>query len=394
MSDGFHLATPEDIRSGKVSDVYFVRGTQVLTAVGKDPFVVVEIRAARLPEGWPWAVFAGLDEALTLLDGRGVEVRAIAEGSVFYAEEPVVVVAGRYLAFSELETALLGLLSQASGIATAAARCKIAAAGRPVYSFGARRLHPGIAPMVERAAYIGGCDGVGTLAGAELIGLPAVGTLSHGLVLTLGEEEAWRSFDRVIDPRIPRVLIVDTFQDEKFGALAAAQILGDRLAAVRIDTPASRRGSLISILREVRWELDQRGFSGVRILCSGGIQETQIPELNRYADAYGIGASISNAPTLDFALDIVEVEGSPRAKRGKLSGRKHLWACPECSNRGIAPGITKLGHCPRCGHRVRSLLDARISRDGRRRRLPTPQEIRQHALDEVSRLADPFTREE
>jgi nicotinate phosphoribosyltransferase len=331
---------------------------------------------------------------LWLLDGRGVEVRAIPEGSVFFPEEPVMVVSGRYLDFGALETALLGLVCQASGVATAAARCKLAAAGRPVYSFGARRMHPAIAPMIERAAYICGCDGVAAVKSAELIGEDPVGTMAHSLILLLGEERAWRAFDRVIDKSVPRVALIDTFRDEKFAAVSAALTIGRRLDAVRLDTPASRRGNFPSLLREVRWELDERGFSNVKIFVSGGIDERQILALNRYADAYGVGTSISNAPVVDFALDIVEVEGEPRAKRGKLSGRKHLWGCPECGNRGIASAQAKLGHCPRCGHKVQSLLDTRISHGKRKGTDPDAEAIRESVLQQIAVAPDPFARHE
>jgi len=389
----FHVASPEDILAGKVTDVYFLRGRDILEAAGVNARVVAEIRASTLPREWRWAVLAGLEEAVTLLDGRDVTVDALPEGSVFYAEEPVMTVAGPYLEFGIYETALLGLLCQASGIATAAARCKLAAGERPVFSFGARRMHPAIAPMIERAAYVGGCDGVATVRGAELIGTDPVGTMAHAVILILGEERAWLGFDKVIDQKVPRVALVDTFQDEKFGALAAASLLGDRLSAVRLDTPASRRGNFPSILREVRWELDQKGFADVDIFVSGGIDEDRIFEVNRYADAYGIGTWLSDAPVVDFALDIVEVDGEPRSKRGKLSGRKNLWRCPECGNRGIAPWATKLGSCPRCGHRVRSLLQS-VLVEGKIKAGTTrsAQQIRSHTLSEIAAAPDPFRR--
>jgi nicotinate phosphoribosyltransferase len=390
--EGFNVATPEDIREGRVTDVYFLRGQEILKQEGEDPRVVAEIRTTSLPRDWKWGLFAGVDEALHLLEGHSVEVQSLAEGSVFYVEEPVMVLSGRYLDFGVLETALLGLICQASGIATMAARCRLAAGTRMVYSFGARRMHPVIAPMIERAAYVGGCDGVAVVKSAERIGLDPVGTMAHSVILLLGDERAWRSFDRVIDARIPRVALVDTFQDEKFGAVDAARILGKRLNAVRLDTPANRRGDFSSILREVRWELDQRGFSGVRIFVSGGIDEHRIVDLNRYADAYGVGTAISNAPVIDFALDIVEVEGEPRAKRGKLSGRKHLWGCPECGNRGIAPWAARLGDCPRCGHRVRELLETQLSSGRKRRSSPSPHDVRAHTLEQIDRLPDPFGR--
>ena len=387
-----HVASPDEIRDGQVTDVYFRRGEAVLEAEGENPQVVAEIRANTLPREWPWGLFAGQEEALWLLEGRGVEVRALPEGSMFFPEEPVMVVSGPYLGFGALETALLGFLCQASGVATAAARCKLAAAGRPVYSFGARRMHPAIAPMVERAAFIGGCDGVAVVKSAEVVGEEPVGTMAHSLILVLGEERAWRAFDRIIDPKVPRVALVDTFRDEKFAAVSAALAIGRNLDAVRLDTPASRRGNFVSLLREVRWELDERGFGGVKLFVSGGIDERTILTLNRHADAYGVGTAISNAPVIDFAMDIVEVDGEPRAKRGKLSGRKHLWGCPECGNRGIASARAKLGHCPRCGHKVRSLLDTRISQQKKRGSDPSPQAIRASVLQQIAVVPDPFDR--
>ena len=226
----------------------------------------------------------------------------------------------------------------------------------------------------------------------ELIGAEPVGTMAHAIVLILGEERAWLGLDRLLDKKAPRVALVDTYQDEKFGSLAAARVLGKRLSAVRLDTPASRRGNFAAILREVRWELDAAGFSEVQIFVSGGIGERQMPELNRYVDAYGVGTSISNAPVVDFALDIVEVEGRPRAKRGKLSGRKHLWVCPECDNRGIAPWASRLGNCPRCGHRVRSMHETWLSEGKRKKKAPSARAVRDYALDQISLAPNPFHR--
>src|SRR5437588_5374155 len=249
----FHVASPKEIRDGRVTDVYFLRGKAVLEAAGENRGVAAAIRAGSRPAGWAWGVFAGLEEALTLFCDREVSGEAMPGGSVFAPEDPVLTVSGRYLEFGVLEAALLGVLCQASGVATRAARSTLAARGTPIYSFGARRMHPAIAPMIERAAFVGGCEGVATVAGAELIGVEPVGTMAHALILILGEERAWRTFDEVTDPSVPRVALVDTFRDEKFGAIAAAEALGDRLTAVRLDTPGSRRGDFAAILREVRW---------------------------------------------------------------------------------------------------------------------------------------------
>ena len=103
-----------------------------------------------------------------------VVVRALPEGTIFRPFEPVLEVEGHYSAFAVLETPLLGVLCQASGVATAAARCRKAAGERPLLSFGARRMHPAISPMIERSAFIGGCDGVAVVKSAELLGQQAL----------------------------------------------------------------------------------------------------------------------------------------------------------------------------------------------------------------------------
>ena len=84
------------------------------------------------------------------------------------------------------------------------------------------------------------------------------------------------AFDEVIESGVPRVALIDTFGDEKFEAVAAAEAIGSRLSAVRLDTPASRRGDFKRIIEEVRWELDLRGFEDVKIFVSGGINEKSI----------------------------------------------------------------------------------------------------------------------
>ncbi len=316
------------------------------------------MRARTLPDGWPWAMFAGMEEAAELLPA-GLAVRALPEGALFQADEPVLAIAGRYRDFAALETPLLGLLCQASGIATAAARCRVAAGERTLLSFGARRMHPAIAPMIERSAWLGGCDGVSTIAAAELLGIEPTGTMPHALVLCLGDTvRAARAFDAAFGGQTPTIVLIDTFQDEKFEALRVAEALGDRLDGVRFDTPGSRRGDLVEILRETRWELDLRGHAGVKFYVSGGLDPETILELNPVCDGYGVGTHISAARTIDFSLDIVELDGHPIAKRGRASGRKALLLCGSCGGRFVvplSPGVDAVP-CPACSAAVRDAL--------------------------------------
>ncbi|MBN4668478.1 nicotinate phosphoribosyltransferase, partial [Pandoraea nosoerga] len=155
---------------------------------------------------------------------------------------------------------------QASGVATGAARCRLAAGEKPVISFGARRMHPAITPMIERSAYLGGCDRVAVDLAVQRMGIPATGTLPHALVLILGSTaEAAKAFDEVIEPEVPRTILIDTFDDEKFGALLAAKAIPDSIYAVRLDTPGNRRGDFRDLMKEVRWELDRHGYEHVKI---------------------------------------------------------------------------------------------------------------------------------
>lgn len=322
----FHTATESEITTSAVADVYFHRAVEALTHRGREETRVHAEVTYKSGDHSEWFVVAGLEEVARLLsETEGIEVTAVPEGTICRPHEPVMTLSGPYGAFCEHETAILGLLCQASGIATAAARCKLAAGERSVVSFGARRMHPAITPMIERAAYIGGCDSVAVELATERFGIPSTGTMPHAVALVLGSTaEAARAFDEAVDPEVPRAILIDTYDDERFGALLAAEAIPDSIEAVRLDTPGSRRGDFAELLREVRWELDRAGYDGVKIYTSGGLGVDDILALNPYCDAYGIGGTIAGAPVVDYSLDIVEVEGSPRSKRGKLSGRKLL----------------------------------------------------------------------
>ncbi|MHB8173729.1 MAG: nicotinate phosphoribosyltransferase [Nitrospirota bacterium] len=382
----FHTAKPEDVKAGKITDVYFDRTMRILKARGMDARVRMEIIAKTLPEGWDWAVLAGVEEVSELLSGLPVNVRSMPEGTVFFPYQPVMEVEGNYGDFGHYETAILGLICQASGIATKAARVKKLAGDRPVISFGARRMHPVLAPMIERNAYIGGCDGVSVMRSAELIGHDPMGTMPHALILIFGDTvKAVKAFDEVIEPGASRTALIDTFNDEKFEAIRVAEAMGSKIYAMRLDTPGSRRGNFYRILEEVRWELDLRGHRGIKLFVSGGITENDIPVLNPVVDGYGIGTSIANAPVVDFAMDIVEMDGRPVSKRGKASGAKSVIRCLSCLGYMVVPCTGMHRHCE-CGGEMTEIL-LPLMRDGKLiSELPGPDVIREKVLQAVGRL--------
>lgn len=315
----FCTVSDELIKSGECTDIYFQRANDILTVENKNPKVTVEVTASYLPKGF--GVLCGISDLLKLLEGLPLDVFSMPEGSFFYPGEPVVRITGNYRDFGKYETAILGFLCHASAIATSAAEIKAFAGDVPVFSFGSRRQHPSIAAMIERSAWIGGVDGASNTCAPA--GIPLAGTMPHSFIMCYDTpNDAWVSFDRNAPSDVPRIMLADTVSDEKREALEAARA---GASAVRLDTPASRRGDMRAIAEEVRWELDINGFSNVGIFLSGGLTPEDVRELADIADGFGVGGAIANAPVIDFSLDIVDIEGKPVSKRGKRSGVKEVY---------------------------------------------------------------------
>jgi len=321
----FDIVSEEAIASGRATDAYFDRTVESLEHANRNPTVVAEVTASQFPTG-EWDLFAGLKDAAHLLEGRALDVDALREGQLFDGG-PVAQIEGPYLEFCRLETALLGFLSHATGVATAAFETRRAAPESLVLSFGTRHVHPSIAAMIERSALVGGMDGISNVAAGEVIDREAGGTMPHALIICFGrgnQEAAWQAFDEAVAAEVPRVALCDTYSDEVEESLRAVEAVDD-LDSIRIDTTSSRRGDFRHILREIRWKLDARGHEDVDLFASGGVGPEMIRDLRDVVAGFGVGSYVSNADPLDFALDIVEVDGDPAAKRGKLDGRKQVY---------------------------------------------------------------------
>lgn len=396
MDRKLYVASEEEILTGKVTDVYFARTREVLEKSGKaDVRAYAEIHAYGFPRGYDWAIAAGISEVATLLEGKNIDVYAIEEGEFFRIYEPVMAIDGPYIEYGVYESSLLGILRHATSIATKSARLKIAANGKTLIFFGIRSIHPAIAPMADIYALIGGCDAVSNILGAELAGVKPVGTMPHALILIFGNQpEAWKTFDMVMPPEVPRIALCDTLADERFEALMAAETLGERLYGVRFDTPGSRRGDMRKIVEEARWSLNLVGYKHVKILVSGGLDEEQVRELADVADGFGVGTSIAFPPSIDLAMDIVEVNGRPFSKKGKLPGRKQVYRCAKLHDTITLFDIV-LEKCPICGERVEPLLKPLIKNGRIVRERMKPVEIRERVLKRLEQLAgvEKFSKE-
>ncbi|MDR2866443.1 MAG: nicotinate phosphoribosyltransferase [Methanomassiliicoccaceae archaeon] len=391
--DRLFAASEKEIRDAYTTDVYFERTRKILNSSGSDGDVWAEFTLGSIPNKWPWAVLCGTEELLRLMEGMNVDIFGVPEGTIFRSRSPkgirvpLMNIHGRYTEFGEMETAMLGVLCHPSGVATAAARVRCAAKDKKVMAFGNRRMHPAISGVLDRSAYIGGCDDVASKMGADIIGREAAGTVPHALMLMMGSDEAaFRAFDEIIEKSVPRIMLIDTFSDEREASINACKMIKD-LKGVRLDTPSSRRGSLKEIIQEVRWELDSKGYRSVDIIASGGLDENSIRELmGSGVSGFGVGTSISNAPTLDISMDLVCKDGSSISKKGKFGGRKYTYRCPTCLSMDVSLSDKADMMCS-CGT-VMELIEVPLMRAGKRMHRRAPAEIREYVMAQLKQLGE------
>ena len=270
-------------------------------------------------------------------------VRAIPEGRIVFANEPLLEIDAPFAEAQLLETVLLTQVTFPVAVTTKAARCREAAAGRTLVDFGLRRAQGADAGLAAaRGAAIAGFAATSDVAAAVRYGFPASGTMAHSFLTALagndpaGELGAFRTFAEHYrgDP----VLLVDTW-DTAGGvdhAVVVAKELaaaGGRLAGIRLDS-----GDIAALARLARDRLDAAGLPEVAVFASGGLDEYEIARLlaaGAPIDGFGVGtnfATSADAPTLETVYKLVAVGGRPMAKRstGKatLPGAKQVWRRP------------------------------------------------------------------
>ncbi|ADL08387.1 nicotinate phosphoribosyltransferase [Thermosediminibacter oceani] len=313
----FYSASHEEIKTGATADIYFVKTMEILNHMG---LARKEVVAEVFPR--KSGIICGVEEVLNLLKDKDVEIYGLQEGESFSPKETIMRIKGPYEEFAIFETALLGILAHSSGWATAARECREAAGDKVMICFGARHVHPAVAPVMERAALIGGASNASCILAAKLLGKQPSGTVPHAAMLIAGDTiSVARTYNEIMPPDSPRIILVDTFKDEVEESLAVAEALGRALEGIRLDTPSERGGVTKELVYEVRKRLDQKGYDYVKIFVSGGLTPDRIRELSEAgADAFGVGSYISGASPIDMTMDIKMVEGKPVAKRGRIPG--------------------------------------------------------------------------
>ncbi|MFB0556464.1 MAG: nicotinate phosphoribosyltransferase [Dehalococcoidia bacterium] len=313
---------PDSWLSGETADIYFPRTVEILKREGINPVATMEVFPRQA------GILCGIEEVKALLekvlpeDKR--EVWALAEGESFDKKEVVLRIKAPYQSYGTYETTYLGILAHCSGWATAARECVDAAQGIPVISFGARHVHPSVVGIMEYSAIVGGCAGCASTVGAKLAGMKPIGTIPHALIIIIDSTtKATLAFDKHMPPEVPRIALVDTFEDEVRESVAVAKAMQGRLQGVRLDTPSERGRVTADLVKEVRAWLDLEGFKEVKIVVSGGFNPERIRQFisqRAPVDIFAVGSYISDAQPIDFTADLHEVEGKPIAKRGRMPG--------------------------------------------------------------------------
>jgi nicotinate phosphoribosyltransferase len=256
-------------------------------------------------------------------------VRAMPEGTVAFAGEPLLEVVAPIVEAQLAETFLLNQVTTETTLASKTARYRHAARGRAVVDFAFRRTQGLDSAMkLVRAAVICGLAGTSNVAGAQRYGLAPTGTMAHSFVQAYEDEAAaFRAFADLFGSRT--VLLVDTF-DTRGGVEKAIEVAralraeGRELSGIRLDS-----GDLAELAHHARRRLDEEGFPDLRILASGGLDEhvmaTLLDRDGAPIDGFGVGSDLgvsADAPVLDTVYKLVDFDGRPVRK---LSSGKQTW---------------------------------------------------------------------
>ncbi len=334
---------------GLLTDLYELTMAQSYFAEGINSEATFSLYVREYPPDRGYLVAAGVDDALDCLEAlsfdidsieylrstgiftadfldhlRGFRfsgsVRAMPEGSLFFANEPVLEVTGPIIDAQLAETIIMNQVQYQTLLATKSARCVDAAQGRPIADFAARRTHGSEASLkMARASYIAGFGATSNVLAARRYGIPPTGTMAHSYITSFDAEiDAFRAYSRMFPDR--SILLLDTY-DTVGGAHAAVEVAremqsdGHRLTGVRLDS-----GDFDALSRQVRRILNDAGLDYVRIVASGGLDEYAIDRLvsaGAPIDMFGVGTRVgvsADAPSCEIVYKMVNYKGRPVMK--------------------------------------------------------------------------------
>ncbi|MCB9638276.1 MAG: nicotinate phosphoribosyltransferase [Myxococcales bacterium] len=406
------------------TDLYQLTMMAAYFREGMNPTSTFELFVRKLPPNRSYLIFAGLEEALEVLEDLHFstkeidylqslpsfahidksffealrnfrfegEIWAAKEGEVVFAGEPLLRVTAPLLEAQLIETMLLSVINMSTMIASKAARVVSAAQGRDVVEFGTRRAHgPEAGLLAARSSYIAGCVGTSNVEAGHRYGIPVVGTCAHSFIMSFAkEEDAFRSYAAAFPEHA--TLLIDTY-DTLQGAHLAAKAT-PKLRGVRLDS-----GDLATLSKKVRVILDQEGQPDAKIVASNDLNEEKIAQLLKEGapiDIFGVGTELAtskDAPALGGVYKLVAQEDAPGHVRyvlknspGKPSypGAKQLYRFYSDEGHAKHDLITLAEEHPPQGSEA--LLSC-VMRDGKRTRpAPTLQEIQAYSKSTLARF--------
>jgi nicotinate phosphoribosyltransferase len=351
------------------TDLYQLTMAAAYVRAGMEPVATFSLFVRRLPPERGFLLAAGLEDVLAYLEalrfteeelrwlaGIGLsdpalldrlrtlrftgDVRAMPEGTVVFADEPILEVTAPLVEAQLVESAVINLVQLPTMVASKAVRAVLAAEGRGLAEFGLRRSHGADAALkAARAAWIAGFASTSDVLAGMRYGIPLSGTMAHSYVSAFGDEMA--AFRAYADAHPgAAVLLLDTYDTLAAASKAAAvnrelAARGHRLAGVRIDS-----GDLAELSRAVRRILDAEGAADVPIIASGGLDEFDVARLAAAGApiaSFGLGTRIdtsADAPSLDIVYKLVRVGDREVLK---LSAGKETWAGPKAVYRLAGP---------------------------------------------------------
>jgi len=409
------------------TDLYELNMVQAYLDKAEDKEAAFEFFVRRLPPRRGFLLAAGLEDALEYLEtltfspqeldwlkstGRfranlldylasfrfTGDVHAIPEGTVCFANEPLIRITAPLPQAQLVESRLINILHFQTLIASKAARMVLAAPAKVLSDFGLRTAHGAEAGLYSaRASYIAGFAGAANVLAGARYGIPVVGTMAHSYVQVHDSEiGAFEDFARARPEGV--ILLIDTY-DTEAGARKVVELAprlkadGIAIRGVRIDS-----GDLTASARNVRAILDEGGLRDVIILVSGGINEDVLQTMmaeKAPIDGFGIGVNLDasiDAPSLDCAYKLQDYAGRPRRKRseGKATwpGRKQVWRTYDRDGRMRGDILSLESDRP-----PGEPLIVPVMRAGRRiAPAETLEQIRERAARELARLPERLRR--
>jgi nicotinate phosphoribosyltransferase len=418
-----------------LTDLYQLAMMQAYLDHGATQTAVFEFFARNLPPRRGFLLAAGLEQALDYLEnlrfraadidwlrttGRfkdnlldylrdfhfAGDVHAMPEGTVFFADEPILRVSAPMPVAQFVETRLINILHFQLLVASKAARCMLAAPGKLLVDFGLRRAHGAEAGlMAARASYLAGFAGTATVLAGENFGIPLYGTMAHSFIEAFDDETAaFESFARSRPEGL--VLLLDTYDTE--AAAKKVVTLAPRLKASGITIQSVRldSGDLMKLSSSVRKILDNGGLGDVTIFASGGLDEDALAAFTKSRapiDGFGVGTSLttsSDVPAIDCVYKLQDYAGLPRRKRSEKKatwpGRKQVWRRYASDGRMLADILTLDAAGPSPAETTRSGAEPlihQVMRGGNRLRPPEKlAAIRERVKHELARLPSPLRR--